>query len=1441
MENFNLSRLTAVIVVFLLFPFCKLNANVVVTPASGGSCANITPAAFSQLTNIVITEAAVGDFAVQSGTTFILSPPTGFEFKAGTGTVLFTAGQDITSASMVVTSSAITVTLNVGSISKMDVLRITLIQVRSLIPYSTGNITRPVAGGTATIAGDAPGGLVNHASLTTAGTGGAFITASNGQWSNAATWVGGIVPSCNDNVTILHNVTSDYAVGINNLTIATGGNLTSDNAVTVSGAFTMTGTGTYTHNNVATASSTIFKGTENFASTSSLIINRWFNFSIPFPTAVTGNFGNITFNTANSWSQNGLFAPARIQGTLTVNAGVLTMDDGNGATTALTLKDVLITGSARFIAQSGTARNLTLTTNNFTDNSSSTGYSYLMYLSVGNLNWTVNGNLNVSHRFTMVQGASAANTGSVTVNVSGNFSIGGGIFTGMQSATGAVSMTVAGTTSISGSPSSVVFKENYNGNVTFISGNMTVSSGLNNYFLRSNLSNGIVNVTINGDLNISGSTTNLYLASSTLSANDVNLTVTRDINLSDGQLTTASTPGDVTVSVGRNYTQTGATSVFYGQRQATGTAVTDIVVYGGLYISGGSFIQSSNIGTTTLNITEGLSVQNASFYGMNNASAGNNGISSLACTDLDINGSTFFLHRGEVTDGRTINVNITGQMTVNFTTSSQQVFFISRAVNNNARLNLTIGSNLFTTGTANGLFCTSMSMGAETVNITGDISIGAGRVRFNGYENSPARGHDLTSTVGGSVSISGGSLALSAHKGTTTWNIAGDYDQTGGYAVYKWHSGAATITVQGNYNLSGGNATLYSKTTGATTTPVNVIINGTAAFSSCNVMFDSCLTSSATHKITFKGSSVTYGDNVIFNHASHLTSRTIFGSLIFDRVGTINLNRNSASFDIRQVKQTITAGTTVNFASSPFDLMIASHLSNVAATHTTLSINGTLNMGTKMITGRNQSAYYASVDVNSGARIRTAHTNGFYSGTASNSCIYPLIGATYTMNYFLNAASTIEYNSTDTQIITGTGSGIATTVNHRYGNLEINFQGTPDVEFTYPATSLVFVRTSLILTSGELNLDSDHITATGGNILNILNGATITRTTGYIRSETEDGSGALRWNITSNGSYVIPFGYTSAEYIPFTFQPTSGSAGDVAIATYHTVSANTPFPPTVTHVRDVLGVDNSTSTVDRFWKIVVPGNSVADMRFSVTTAERSGITSPRAQLWEPVTQGWYPPSAVQSNPTANTTHAGGVSGFNNWWTLSSSANPLPVEMVSFDAIPQKENVKLEWITSSEVNNDYFNVQRSSDGVDFISILRVEGAGTSSSMHSYQQFDSSPLRGINYYRIMQTDFDGKTSFSEVRTVNFKQITPVLIYPNPVAGNFINISTGDESTYVERISLYDLAGKLIMSDKLNNNEFKAAATLIDLKNNLAEGTYMLEIGTNTGTFRERIIKQ
>ena len=141
--------------------------------------------------------------------------------------------------------------------------------------------------------------------------------------------------------------------------------------------------------------------------------------------------------------------------------------------------------------------------------------------------------------------------------------------------------------------------------------------------------------------------------------------------------------------------------------------------------------------------------------------------------------------------------------------------------------------------------------------------------------------------------------------------------------------------------------------------------------------------------------------------------------------------------------------------------------------------------------------------------------------------------------------------------------------------------------------------------------------------------------------------------------------------------------------------------------------------------------------------------------------------------------------------------PLPVELSSFWVTPQHTAARLDWQTASELNNDYFSLQRSKDGQIWEELSRVNGVGNSTVITDYSWVDEQPLLDKSYYRLVQTDVDGQISISEVRSFLPKTIhsDDFVVYPNP-SREYITIQgSGDD---LGEISMFDLLGRKISSD-------------------------------------------
>lgn len=181
--------------------------------------------------------------------------------------------------------------------------------------------------------------------------------------------------------------------------------------------------------------------------------------------------------------------------------------------------------------------------------------------------------------------------------------------------------------------------------------------------------------------------------------------------------------------------------------------------------------------------------------------------------------------------------------------------------------------------------------------------------------------------------------------------------------------------------------------------------------------------------------------------------------------------------------------------------------------------------------------------------------------------------------------------------------------------------------------------------------------------------------------------------------------------------------------------------------------------------------------------------------------------------------------------------PLPVNLLSFTAIADGDKTRLNWVTASEDNCDYFNVERSTDGAHFSFIVAERGNGTSSTEHRYQTYDNKPSQGWNYYRLKQVDMDRQYSYSEVVPVFFGKGsgTEILVYPNP-STTALSIIVKTSSSDDEKLLLLDVSGRIMAEKKMSlsagTNSFN-----IDISN-IAAGTYLLKVGTQ---HQVKVVKQ
>ena len=186
--------------------------------------------------------------------------------------------------------------------------------------------------------------------------------------------------------------------------------------------------------------------------------------------------------------------------------------------------------------------------------------------------------------------------------------------------------------------------------------------------------------------------------------------------------------------------------------------------------------------------------------------------------------------------------------------------------------------------------------------------------------------------------------------------------------------------------------------------------------------------------------------------------------------------------------------------------------------------------------------------------------------------------------------------------------------------------------------------------------------------------------------------------------------------------------------------------------------------------------------------------------------------------------------------------PLAVKLVSFSATLSNNNTLLNWVTESELNNDHFEVQKSTDGINFTTIATIKGNGTSALTHNYNYTDIlTPGTAIVYYRLKDVDINDKYGYSQIVLVRLNGLfnaEAISVYPNPFVSDVkVFIKSSKVATALFRIIAVN--GGEVSARKVTIENGNNVVVLKDMAT-LPKGTYMLEVSTDTDKFTKMILK-
>ncbi|MCF8298735.1 MAG: DUF2341 domain-containing protein [Saprospiraceae bacterium] len=260
---------------------------------------------------------------------------------------------------------------------------------------------------------------------------------------------------------------------------------------------------------------------------------------------------------------------------------------------------------------------------------------------------------------------------------------------------------------------------------------------------------------------------------------------------------------------------------------------------------------------------------------------------------------------------------------------------------------------------------------------------------------------------------------------------------------------------------------------------------------------------------------------------------------------------------------------------------------------------------------------------------------------------------------------------------------------------------------------------------------------------------------------------------------------------------------------------------------------NGTTTIKRYVEIeptTQPDN--VDMVFYYNDSELNGLNEASLALFSWYDNSWHPQGGVV-DVVNNTITVTFINHFSDW-TAGEGTGGLPIELLSFDANYNGKTVDLSWKTATETNNDFFTIERSIDAKNYEIIGKVIGAGNSNSILNYTYEDKEPLTNTYYYRLKQTDYDGKFEYFPPVAVNIgsaaveSQLSITSVGPNPFKSEF-SIEFDTENPEPVEVYLYNIRGQIVYKDIYQPSEGRNSYTYSD-QINLTTGYYILSIKQN-----------
>ena len=396
---------------------------------------------------------------------------------------------------------------------------------------------------------------------------------------------------------------------------------------------------------------------------------------------------------------------------------------------------------------------------------------------------------------------------------------------------------------------------------------------------------------------------------------------------------------------------------------------------------------------------------------------------------------------------------------------------------------------------------------------------------------------------------------------------------------------------------------------------------------------------------------------------------------------------------------------------------------------------------------------------------------------------------------------------------------------YTHGTEKIRFNGSAlqnadfggdDVYGIYTDNASNVQITSNVKLKGDLQFATGHINSASGAFITLDTDATVTNP-----SNTAHNNGPVAKNFNSTTDFIFPTGHGTS-YNPIRFQPNGTSATTIKVQYNNlTPSDESSLAP---------GIDAISS--EEYWDITRESGTEEgevtlfwDAESNVANFDSTVVAYWDGSLWQSAGK-----QSLTGDISTGTVKSNNLSFFNKVTLATTNLSVLPVELIKFTATKNNNQVDVVWVTGAEINNDYFVVERSQDGINFLPLDNIKGAGNSTQTIHYAYVDKNPLPGTSYYRLHQVDYDGTKTYSPIKFINFEGFDIVNLYPNPSQGHF-SVQVNSTLDGVLTLTIYDALGKIVSQENIT---IKKGYTVINQYINVSTGRYFISAQLNNGEY-------